>query len=58
MAKLKEQYLSKLLESSEDAGTFSLNRTLGNADSLPVYSLVADLAKGKKNNKLGQMCPV
>jgi predicted phage tail component-like protein len=30
-----------------EAGTFSLNRTLGNADSLPVYSLVADLAKGK-----------
>ena len=30
-----------------EAGTFSLNRTLGNADSLPVYSLTADLAKGK-----------
>ena len=30
-----------------ESGTFSLNRTLGNADSLPVYSLVADLAKGK-----------
>lgn len=30
-----------------DAGTFSINRDLGNADSLPIYSLAADLAKGK-----------
>lgn len=30
-----------------ESGTFSINRVLGNADSLPIYSLVADLAKGK-----------
>lgn len=30
-----------------ETGTFSINRALGNADSLPIYSLVADLAKGK-----------
>ena len=30
-----------------ETGEFSINRSLGNADSLPIYSLVADLAKGK-----------